>query len=197
MPVILPPHFMAVAFHHTGGNVTGEMVNTCAFDVTLSDLADPQATLDSLSNAWASGPQSLHANVIQYVKATAMYRQPDNNEVALESLAGAIGGSAGTDVMPLNVSVIVAKYTGLAGRKFRGRFLFGGAALSIASGGDPNQLDAGAITGYDSAFATLHNGATSHGNVPVILHQIVGLAPTQILSFKTHALLGNVRKRIR
>jgi hypothetical protein len=197
MPVVLPDQHMAVAWHHTGGNVTGEMVNTCAFDINASTESDPQATLDALSSLWGAGPQASHVNAIMYTKATAMFHASSGDMIAYESTAGAIGGSAGADMMPLNVSVIVNKRTGIAGRKYRGRFLFGGFPLTWAVGANPNELDTTVLTGQQAVWDAFYAACIAVGCVPVLLHQAPATTSTQITDFIVRALVGNVKKRIR
>jgi hypothetical protein len=100
-------------------------------------------------------------------------------------------------MMPLNVCAVIAKHTGVAGRKFRGRFFFGGFPLTWAVGANPNELDGGVVTAQAAVWDAFYASIVSTGCVPVLLHQTGGPAPTQIQRFDVHPLLGNMRKRIR
>lgn len=197
MPISLPAQHMAVAFHHAGGNVTGEMVNTCAFDLSTATGGGPQDSLDDISLSWGQTVQALHSTPIAYVKATAKYALTGATFVDYESLSGAIGGSGATPPMPLNVTAIIEKRTGLAGRKFRGRFLFGGFPQATTGLGNVNELDPTVVTSYQTAFDNFYDAVIALGCVPVLLHPVGGPPPTQILSFLVKPLVGNLRKRIR
>jgi hypothetical protein len=198
MPVNLPPDFMEIAFHHLGGSVTGEMVNTLAVDVTGMVGDNVQAGLDGISQAWADGPQAAHCTGISYVKATAIYNSAVFGKTALESRVGAIGGSASPPMMPLNVAIIVQKTTAFAGRKFRGRLFFGAFPAGVMSSANPNVLSSSFHTSFQATWTTFQATLTSLGFVPVLLHQTsYSGPPTPISSFDVHDLVGSIRMRIR
>lgn len=196
MAVVLPADHMAVSFHHTGGSVTGEMVNTCAYDISTY-ASDPLAALVVLSNAWASTVHGRHVSAITYTKATAMYHDPIFGLVAYETTAGTIVGSVGSVPVPMNVAVIVQKDTGFAGRKFRGRMFFGGIQASSFDAVSPNTLDDDEKGTLQTAFDTFRDEQAALGILPVLLHQTGGPTPTLITRFSVHTLVGTMRKRIR
>jgi hypothetical protein len=196
MAVELPPNYMAVALHHTGGSVTGEMVNTFAFEIS-GHGGTPQQALNLISQFWADGPHQRHVGAILYLKATAMYHDPVFGNVALESVTGSIVGSASGAPIPMNVAVIVQKTTGFAGRKFRGRIFYGGFNAAVFAAGNPNELDVAEQGVMQDRFDTFKSDCETVEIIPVLLHQVGGPTPTLITSFDVHALVGTVRKRIR
>lgn len=197
MPLNIPNEFMQVAFHHLGANVTGEMINTLGIDYSQSTVGTAQGALDAASEAWSGYIQALHSSVISYTHATAMARSVGGVLQSYESLEGAIAGSGASPPYPMNVAMIVEKRTGIAGRKFRGRWFLGGMPAGIAAGGNPNEVDPGTVTTYQTSVDYFREALITAGLIPVLLHQVGGPIPTQITNFVVKPLVGTMRKRIR
>lgn len=197
MALDIPNYHWQVAFHHTGYDVTGEMINTLGVDATQAQALGQQGILDAISNTWSAGPQAQHSTGVVYVKATAMARSGGGILQAWESVAGSIAGSGSAPPHPLNVTMIVEKRTGIAGRKFRGRMHFGGFPQGTTGAGNVNEIDTSALASFQSAFNAFRASLVGQDMLPVILHPVGGPPPTLITSFVVKALVGNMRKRIR
>lgn len=195
MPIFLPASYMAVAFHHSAPGVTGEMVNTQAFDLT-THTGSAQDALNTVSQAWADGPHAVHANAVQYLHASAMVHDPILGPTAYDSTVGAIAGSGGTVMMPLNNAVIVQKHTPFAGRKFRGRWFLGGFSGTALSSTKPNEINDSLFNLLTTNVANFKGTCETAGIVPVLLHQGT-LLPSLVSSYVVVRLVANQRKRIR
>jgi hypothetical protein len=188
---------MAVAFHHTGGDVTGEMVNTVAAEVhfTLPDTA--QGRIYAIIQLWATHMHTMHTEDITYTHASCIFHDQLIGPVVLDSEAGAGTPGGTTQMMPLNVAVIIQKTTAFAGRKFRGRLFIGGFSVSQMDPDKPNKLKDATIAAWQVKCDNFRDGILALDCFPSILHQEGGPSPTRITSFDVHPLVATMRKRIR
>jgi len=194
--VPLPAHHMRVSFHHSGGDVTGEMINTQYFECGSIEEA-PGSILSDIADAWKAQLNHLHCTNITFTHASAMWNDPILGMEALDSVVTGGTGAQSTPMAPLNLACIIQKHTAFAGRKFRGRMFFGGFPASVFSTTHPNRL---ADTFVDAAqgFANAFQAAciTVHAN-PVLVHPVGGPTPTLVTAYQVVPLLANMRKRIR
>jgi hypothetical protein len=108
-------------------------------------------------------------------------------------------GSAGVGVAPSQVAPVLKKFTGLAGRKNRGRsyfpFLFTGF---LQANGELTGAGLTALTTYYSAIfqaQTLVVGGATTVLVPVLLGKAVPLVGIDLTSIQMSGLLGTQRRR--
>lgn len=198
MPIALPADHIAVAFHHIGEGVSGEMVNTIAFDLT--GIIDPviQNFMDALSTLWKNGPHSKRQATSVYTHASAIYHDTLLGNVSLDSVQDAgTGGNGTAQELPYSMAIIVQKTTAFAGRKFRGRMFFGAVTVGAIDNVDSSKVNSSFLGALQTTFDTFQAGVEALGAIPVLLHQEGGPTPSRITKFDVHEKWGVIRKRMK
>lgn len=119
-----------------------------------------------------------------------------------EFIANEEGTNSANEVPPANVSMIVKKRTGIAGKKFRGRMYIPCLSLAEASVDDAGNIDP---SRYDELKADVDNWFTQLGgidnvNAIVLFHDETtpgDKTPTPISSFQLEAMVATQRRRLR
>ncbi|MQB02229.1 MAG: hypothetical protein GEU78_18625 [Actinobacteria bacterium] len=104
------------------------------------------------------------------------------------------GGAGGTGQAIPNVSVLVQKQTGLAGRRNRGRMYVPG--IQAGGIGDDGVIDATQLTSWQAAADVWFDAADAILPL-VILHETPPDTATPVLSLSVQALVATQRRRLR
>lgn len=196
MPAMIVPNGYAeigIDWLRTGG----AHLYTITFGVALKATPTPTGVQTDVKNAWTFAgsmnggqPTSMVAQTVHY-KAT-YGGLPLSGSVS----AGWASGGGGPTMTSPAVSLVAKKATGLAGRKYRGRFMLPFASEADV---DNNGNVAGAtVTGWNAALAIfltqLGAAGRSQINGMVLLHSDA-TTPTPVTALTLRATAGTVRKR--
>lgn len=96
---------------------------------------------------------------------------------------------------PINTAVLVAKLTGLAGRKYRGR-VFAPHSIAETSVDAAGNFNAGTTASLQTAYDNALIALTTAGNPAYLLHSD-GSTPTQLIGALVTQRLGTIGRRIR
>jgi hypothetical protein len=155
-------------------------------DVTRIGGVYREALRPLLDAGWTYGP----------IKVT---EGPGPNELIFEDPVTVVGSKAATETAPPSIAHVVSKFTGLSGRKHRGRLYFPGVPeTEVDEGGI---LVANRINNVQGAFNTLRTNLIADIAITgvVLFHDefTVATAPTQVLNFIARSTVGSMRPRQR
>ena len=167
----------------SGGWESGDLI---AMDTALANLADLLCTQEDI------------------VGYTLTVGQDGGDPVLIENPISIPGTDTDVDRLTQNTAVLVAKVTGLGGRKNRGRLYWPSIADNTTN--NVGTIDSATVTAYQSSFNDfLDDLATATGVTPpatgmVILHNDVSLPvpdPTPVTSLAVRSVVATQRRRLR
>lgn len=186
------PSVARVAF--VGNRDTRQWVNTFHVAKPSGSLlaADLGAIASQMRDFWdnyrAALAQSVLLDVIQVRKLDP------NNPLALDYTTGLpTGGLRAGQPAPANVSLALSERTGLAGRKYRGRFYAPGLSVSDLTSDD--RIASPLVSLMSSILAQYIAQWASTAFVPVIFHRFDNTY-TQVLTYVLESILDSQRRRL-
>lgn len=209
MEINLPFGFANCHFHFTEN--IGDKATSTALAFECAD-SDPDTVAQDLHELFLEHPLQGggNLNTAWTYLGTSVTKGTVSGPPELGVFPAAVPGTAPGSAPPPNVSIIIRKRTGLAGRKYRGRmFMPAGwvAEGEINSGGG---IDSGRITGYNIWLTEWFNDATISGYPMYLLHQhgtyvnrdgetvvVSPLAPTALSGLSTDPVVSTQRRRLR
>lgn len=166
----------------------------CLLGVRNASALTAASVAANVGNAYAT---SLLENLTSDYTFTDVEATVNNGGVLSQDTAAF--GDAGPNPapsVPINVSVLVRKQTGLIGREFRGRFYFPGLEASSVDSTAAN-LTSDALTSWQSDALDFYNNLGTGLLVPYLLHRNTAVPPTKVLNFEVEQLLATQRRRLR
>lgn len=178
---------------------SGELVCTMGF---RAEGVDAQGIADKLGNLWRVDIMGSISSKVKMVECKIVRRESGLNQITESFADTGIAGGAAADHLPANTAILVQKRTGVAGRRFRGRFYLPGVPTSARlSDDDPNTLSVSYVSSLQTQFDAFRTHLLSSGGAgtitPVILHPTGEPLYTVITSFSVQARLGTQRTRLR
>lgn len=200
MSLVIPPGFGSAAFVLTGPAGTEPYITTIG--VSLSGAGgDFVAVANNCHEAYATNFLVGTNNDLALDRVVLAVGQ-DGAGGSVESTKPAVQGSAGAEMAPTAMSVIIRKLTGNLGRKGRGRMFLPGT-VSEAAVDASGRLAGGTVTGWQGrATAFLQDleagvpGGSGQAAAAVLLHSS-SLVPTPITAMSVSPIVGWIRGRIR
>lgn len=194
MPLIIPDGFAEVTLVYS---LTGDPEHmTTSFGVDAlgpASLEDICTEFEGEFSAWMTQWADAYTLVEVHGKL-------NNGGTFLEHIEPSnTPGAAAEQVLPQNVSVLVKKVSGLAGRANRGRNYFPPGRLAEVDVNNTGMIDGADVTAIqaelDSIFASLVADPDIDGLV--ILHSIAGPVPTPITALQLDNRVATQRRRLR
>lgn len=108
----------------------------------------------------------------------------------------ALAGTGTNTAPPANGAILINKFTGVAGRRFRGRMFlpfFGMAEAAVDSAGI---LTGPTVTAWQTR-ATGYHSELDTANLPIVLQHSDGAVGATVLSLVVQSLIGTQRGRLR
>lgn len=190
----IPAGYGQVTYHHTGPGVTGSADCVIGFNPTTSSLEDAEAVRDQWQNFMLTNMN----NDVSFTGATVRFGQDGADDLLYElgpnGLLPTVGAYSEA-MMPLNNCILVAKISGLSGRRNRGRIYLPGATeiLYDAAG----RMGAGDLAVIQE---NCDNYVTNMELIPaplVLLHTRPPFVPTPVPTLLVRDLVATQRMRIR
>jgi len=188
-PVTFPDNHGQITYVLDGPNASGEL--NCTMGFGESDELTT-AELQTLADSWETNVMPLLAANYTLVEVRSL-QQDGANQIA-KSVPSGISGS-GSDPMSINAAVIVAKLTGLSGRKNRGRMFVPGIREGEMDAGG-NVLSPGNLTFWQDAFDQVLADFTTAERSAVVHHRATS-TDTSITELVVRPKLGTQRTRLR
>lgn len=190
-----------VTFHMSQPAADGEIACTLGVASTHSPLRD---IVDKCAKVWTTRMFPQFISSIKMTNTTILFQTGGNLFSDASVLSSGLAGSIGTtNQLPSQVSPVVGKITGFAGKKHRGRMYLPPVTVTQL-GVDQNTLSASYITALQTAvdgmLTDLRNASyTGYTFVvdPVLLHSDPTLAVDALTSMSVRPRLGTQRGRIR
>lgn len=152
----------------------------------LQTIADTMVSF--LNNYRAIWPTNIQAEVVQVRKLDPL------DPLALdEAIVPPLVGLRGGQASPANVSLSLSERTGLAGRKFRGRFYCPGLSEQDLTADD--RIGSGAVSVMNAIIAQYIAQWASTTLIPVIFHKADNTY-TQVIAGVIEAVLDSQRRRL-
>lgn len=183
-----------------------QLVNVMGLDFATEPTL---ATANALMASWTSRIGPVTSSLITLEGVHILYQSDSNNQIAVDSNSTAVAGSKGSSTLlaPPNVTYLVRKRTGFAGRKNRGRIYFPG----VVEGDIDNVgvVQGSVLTALQAAFTAWYGDLVTH--TPVIVHSglctvgdtghagphdVTPLPATPILSLEVDDRIATQRRRL-
>ena len=153
-----------------------------------------QSAVDAVSTAVSTSIRAILGSPASYDGLSALVALPSGMLQRFDSTAGAgLGAGSGTMMTP-QVTFLIKKQTGFAGRKFRGRQYWPGPTESaVDDGGTVSVSWVTLLTAIATAQMTALSSSPWDG--PVLLHSDPSLAPTPIIQLLASNRVATQRRR--
>ncbi len=196
MPAPNFPTAMKVSL--VGSRDTREWVNTFHVNKTnsLPVTSDDMNTVATNFANWYNTYQKVVYNNAIALNVIQVRKLDPSDPLALDYTSGMpIYGTASGTNEAANVTLAVSKRTGLAGRKFRGRYYIAGVIEPFATTDDraTSVLTAALLVGGQQLIGII---STAGPYELAIVHKGVAPPPTPITSFVVDAILDSQRRRL-
>lgn len=202
MTLVIPPGFAEAAMELRNSGDPDPWY--CTWGIDLSDVGgDYVSAGGNCIEAWTAGfePSLRTTTTTMGVRLTIGQDGGDNLIVFVPS---GLNGTSTDDKLPQNCALLVAKNSGIGGRKNRGRFFIPGI-LAESSVNDVGVIGSGTVTSFqgfaDNMLTDLTAGVGGNPSVPMyILHNDTGpstIAPTAVSSLSVSATISTQRRRLR
>lgn len=170
------------------------MLVTCGIGFTAGvDAALAQTTLAAWITAWSTHLRSSLSS--DYKLASATIRVHDGAVEWFFENAVNLAGTGGTGILPQNCALLVRKLSGVAGRKFRGRFYWPGM-LGEANVSPQGMITSSVVTTLQGHFTDWFDDVNTAGSIPVINHEDLSF-PTAISELIVESRIATQRRRLR
>jgi len=190
----IPPGFAHLAFslRNALGSKVCVITDAFAIDTTPWSQADTDALAAQLRTqlkplydaSWTFGPCSFLVG-------------NDGPQLRFDASATEVGTRAAQTQPPPQVTLLIKKTTGFAGRKFRGRayWPYGGGTATIDEQGKIIGGEATVVNGVVSGWTAALNNAGLNTAGQVLLHSDA-TAPTPVISFARESVVATQRRRL-
>lgn len=199
---VIPLGYASAAFILTGSSGTAPFVTTVGVKSTGGSISD-EGWADLANELFDLYDTTLLADtsdklVLDHVQVTF---SAGGGVVSASSNAPTKAGRRTSASAPINIALLVNKFTNEAGRKGRGRMFIPGllAQSSVSLDGTLSPADVTAYQGEVNAFFDgLAGGGTSGLDGAYLIHQGAGAGnPSPIIRAQVSPKIGSLRKRLR
>ncbi len=197
MSGLLPPGYVdfSLLIDRSGDDRPYVVTFAASIDTPPFDQADLDAVAGAIAAAGQVRSQLSTSETLREIRARV---GSDGTPPTFISPIG-VAGTSSTQRLPQNCAAIVAKTTGLGGRRNRGRFFW--PSVNEANVDPVGVLTAGTITDMNTLasfiFGTICSDPTYNTGQPVVLHSEPPSTPTFVTSWQTQPRIGTQRRRLR
>lgn len=188
----IPPGYGLGRYHFDTSGGDGHAYVLMGFENTGSLTADLAAL--ALWSSWtaSSCPINLQSTDCAILDATTVL---NTGGIFTEGIhAAEVIGSISDQAVPPQVSILVQKVTGVAGRHFKGRQYWPGFPMNALQVTSDRLADlAGVQVAANAQFAAM----TAAGLTPAILHRDLAVSPTLVNGFVVQLQIATQRRRNR
>lgn len=192
---VLPPGFCHFTLSMRHSLVARPMLVTFAAEITATPY--DQADADAVAGQVFLNADQFYDGEWQFVELVTLVGQ-DGDALRFVSAMGGVGTRAAVESPPPNVACLIAKNTGLSGRRNRGRMYWP----------CPNEAavqQSGALTGAELILlqalatglaATLSGTGATNLSQPVLLHSEAPTTPTPVTALQASPFVATQRRRL-
>ncbi len=194
---IIPSGFVHVAHHLRYVSDPEDMIVTYAVSRPEGSIGDLTALANALHGAFQTAWGGQLNSGYTHPRVTVRLGIDGAPDIVAESNT-AIGNFTGSSaVLPSNCALMVKKITGQGGRRNKGRMYIPGYAEGVVDGnGFLNGADVTSLRTVVQNWRTAIAGLADVGEV-VLLHSLVGQAPTVVTNFDIDPRIATMRRRMR
>jgi hypothetical protein len=191
-PTPLPAGFGVATIKYQNNNSGQIFVTDLGFTDDPTATAASQAT--AISSAWlGSFTAATSLNSYSFIGVAVLINRGGTylSGQHIEHVAGTVNAEA---VSPA-IAVRVTKYTGIAGRKHRGRFYLPPAFLPEANVNTAGVIDAATQSGIQGRMNSFLAAINALAQGPVVLLHSDASTPDPIADFQVRSTVGTQRRR--